>query len=1351
MNGYNNRQRFLYQKVIELSNDLKNLIPVGTLNFIDLPFNHSDLGGIKVIDNGNQNGKIGEEQNYGWNWLDIDFFVYICKEHVHPIVKYVQFLIDFRYVMATFKFVKLQIYPKSSSYTTICKVRLYCIPADIPGARFLTEWRLLKPKNLNLERKFSDIWFKLLEVLDYSNKGWNCIFSNHTLSKYISNGVLLIPIFFFKQKTAYEIRNNLETNFHIDRWTLNRPFVGYSKRHSKVTEESFGTKVLQIYNNIVSPDLTEYENKQSNFKESNLLPNPEDVIIELLRKSKNGTHSINGVVSQLYPFQVTSVCIMLEKESIDRKALVPNFIQIMSPGSGIHYYFDMDSKSFYSKPELYSLPKGGILAENMGLGKTLICLSLICLTKCDISGIPQSYLLYSEDDNDEINTEASAKYNSRPIHSLKTLVDLCKECINQNSLPWKHYIDDIPTSVVNRLSSSPGYFRIPFENHDYDSTYSLRTRKTSTRHKSIDNYLSPEGRIYRTLYLCNTTLIIIPDNLFHQWNNELKKHVDPSFLDKLFVSNQFKKPMCSQNSTFVSELPDDPKALVKFDLILITHSLLAKQFGNPNKYDNPLDMVYWKRLIIDEGHSVQAKNSRTSLLCKSLHSERRWAVTGTPTSGLTRLHMDEEQTETSEKKSGNELKKNHYVVKSKFNEREDLIKLGTIVSNFLKIEPFHSQSKAWSNTIIKPLSLNSYGSTVSLSNLLNAIVVRHALKDIEQNLKLPSLHHEPVFLNPSYHNKIAINLFTAVLAVNAVSSERMDVDYMFHPSNRQQLRRLITNLQRATFHWTGFKQQDIETLIHICNLSLKKRKASGNSVYSDYDISLLKKSIEASKIALNNPRWRTIALLHEMNYYVSGLPDIFTKNFGTGVLEVADKNGKRDDISVFGAPHLNAIQEFFYKNRFMDMNNEEALRSKLELSSKPFWSSYWEDNMKRNSERFNKQDNNQDLNSNVKAEEIENAINVPNIVKNFTPGYESQTPVLSTPKSNNPHGRATDVSPKEKLVRQDGDGLKLTDEIKTNQSLDDHNMNYQSIKAARILGTASAKLSYLASRLLEHQQEKIKSLVFFEFEDSAYYLTELLEVLGIKYILYATFINPSQRTNNLAEFSNFPGGVTLIMDLRLASHGLTIISATRVYFINPVWQRSIEAQAIKRAHRIGQTKDVYVETLVLKGTLEEEIYRRRSVDEESVDFGREDTDKLQKRYVIDDTGMQEFILRHNFLEHEANEQEFATIVAPAINSNASITGDVENLNLEYSLLKHKDILKHTTGSYLLKEWNAYLFNEDNLALLSNIKNQKLNKNFAQSEFLRKFVDSNEQDTEMKTNYDKVQTHVDGPYRKKVRF
>lgn len=65
------------------------------------------------------------------------------------------------------------------------------------------------------------------------------------------------------------------------------------------------------------------------------------------------------------------------------------------------------------------------------------------------------------------------------------------------------------------------------------------------------------------------------------------------------------------------------------------------------------------------------------------------------------------------------------------------------------------------------------------------------------------------------------------------------------------------------------------------------------------------------------------------------------------------------------------------------------------------------------------------------------------------------------------------------------------------------------------------------------------------------------------------------------------------MDLQLAAHGLNLSTASRVYFIQQCWSGATESQAIKRAHRIGQTRPVNVEILVLKGTIEEAMQKRR--------------------------------------------------------------------------------------------------------------------------------------------------------------
>ena len=89
--------------------------------------------------------------------------------------------------------------------------------------------------------------------------------------------------------------------------------------------------------------------------------------------------------------------------------------------------------------------------------------------------------------------------------------------------------------------------------------------------------------------------------------------------------------------------------------------------------------------------------------------------------------------------------------------------------------------------------------------------------------------------------------------------------------------------------------------------------------------------------------------------------------------------------------------------------------------------------------------------------------------------------------------------------------------------------------------------------------------------------------------------------------------VFLLMDVHQAAHGLHIASASRVFFVNPIWQPHVEAQAIKRAHRIGQTKPVYVETLVLENTLEDQMLWRRK------GMTAQEHQKAEKSLLDDDT------------------------------------------------------------------------------------------------------------------------------------
>lgn len=60
----------------------------------------------------------------------------------------------------------------------------------------------------------------------------------------------------------------------------------------------------------------------------------------------------------------------------------------------------------------------------------------------------------------------------------------------------------------------------------------------------------------------------------------------------------------------------------------------------------------------------------------------------------------------------------------------------------------------------------------------------------------------------------------------------------------------------------------------------------------------------------------------------------------------------------------------------------------------------------------------------------------------------------------------------------------------------------------------------------------------------------------------------------------------------LGGLGVTLTAANNVVFYDNDWNPTMDAQATDRAHRIGQTRDVYVYQLVTKNTIEDRIVKR---------------------------------------------------------------------------------------------------------------------------------------------------------------
>lgn len=135
-------------------------------------------------------------------------------------------------------------------------------------------------------------------------------------------------------------------------------------------------------------------------------------------------------------------------------------------------------------------------------------------------------------------------------------------------------------------------------------------------------------------------------------------------------------------------------------------------------------------------------------------------------------------------------------------------------------------------------------------------------------------------------------------------------------------------------------------------------------------------------------------------------------------------------------------------------------------------------------------------------------------------------------------------------------------------------------------------------------------------------------------------------------FNTSENVAAIIMDTKHAAFGIDLSSASRVYFVSPVWQTATMRQAVKRAHRIGQTRPVYIETLVIRDSFEEAILNRRSElekEEPSMELLRESGQGSNGRSHIkskpsrkgtsmaDDGKFQELIRHINFMPVSCNQ------------------------------------------------------------------------------------------------------------------
>lgn len=942
--------------------------------------------------------------------------------------------------------------------------------------------------------------------------------------------------------------------------------------------------------------------------------------------------ALPGLKSALYPYQRRSAGLMLQRESVANLVLDPRLEPRKAP-DGSTYYFAPREMLFYRNPRYYEACRGGILAETMGLGKTLMCLALVLATRNHLPKVP-------------------AAYEVPPIRSVVgSLTDMAVSAIKARSIPWKveferieHHSDQDLSSCRRRLEGDPPQYEIPIEPSRWN-------RKT---------IIPPPKRFT----LAATTIIVVPRNLCSQWHSEIRKHVEEGFLRILVMED-------------LREALPPPEELRTYDIVLFSRNRfeIEQRDGSDDQgrriapmaptcrcpyigatrtrdchcvksddlYDSPLKHLHFKRLIIDEGHFFSANNTAALVANTLVTADHRWVVSGTPAKSLMGVEVDMsaagnlwQTPETGDLRDA--------VLRSRrdFNAKTDtsgaIKSLGSFATNFLKIKPWSAQDLGekpaiWDECIYRHEGARKTysGFSTCLRRTLEAMMVKTQPEDVERDINLPPLYHKTVLLEPSYYDKLTANLFSLVLTANAVTSERTDTDYLFHPNSKEARYQLIKNLRQSAFFWTGFSEDDVKASQKNSNGYLEKENIGASTA----DREALIEALQTADAILASSGWRALSQSHELGLFVDQWPEDSAQfwAFGgqrapllTGLAQVIEaqkhvheKIGSLDPGEGLAGVGIRALARA-RDGRLLDEGKE--VKPVLTKSGIPTSSLNGEPALRKRP-----------------LVPVRGPKGAPAGIKGS----------FKTSKAGRQGPPTKPRSPSIKLPDGDSSGGKaLSPQAKPAHEVRGHKRDWSAMQQAelakdspylrsRIVGTTSAKLSYLVSQILQHYQTE-KILVFYDGDNAAYYIAQMLEVLNIKHEIYAKSLAAAMKSEYVVRFNQKEEDRVLLMDVGQAAYGLNICSASRVYFVNPVLRPNIEAQAIKRAHRIGQEKPVYVETLVLRGTIEEMMHERAK--------RMDHLEHSDVSHVEDDGGMRAIIQSAKMIPVLEAEKEGAGQMAP---------------------------------------------------------------------------------------------------------
>lgn len=355
-------------------------------------------------------------------------------------------------------------------------------------------------------------------------------------------------------------------------------------------------------------------------------------------------HVVPGLRLKLFPHQVHALKRMNSMEALTvRDTPMPLLTPIKIPNSetGCCLAIDLVDGSilFLDGIPYVGPPSGGLFCDEPGLGKTVTAIALILKTMGRFARPPSGKQVYKEAVYD----------NEVEWEDMST-----KEIQGSEGVSHENHIFNASTdSGVDDVCTTVPYFierPVPRFRACGEENRTIYSRKSKLLEDPFGRMCAPRRSVQHTnflgrgqslgvpsadtqeirVYLSPATLVVVPTVLTSHWTYQLSKVVEKGRLRILHIQNRFG----------VYESARD--LAVNYDVVIASFDVIRNMYETMRDTAPPLMRVHFRRIIVDEGHSLSSPNSFANfVVCVGrLRGECRWVMTGTPTPSTPHSDVD---------------------------------------------------------------------------------------------------------------------------------------------------------------------------------------------------------------------------------------------------------------------------------------------------------------------------------------------------------------------------------------------------------------------------------------------------------------------------------------------------------------------------------------------------------------------------------------------------------------------------------------------------------------------------------------------------------------------------------------